>query len=407
MKTILIYSLPRWESSGETVNLLAAIKKLGYRSVLFSDRETSEMLLADRAEVNAAWSYDFLLEVAQEEKVDLALLAIDFASPLIGRLNRELGLPGPSDSAYHSLSDKLEWSLLAKKNNIGMPQEWLVTDESQFLSANSDRPVIIKPTKSTGVVSDRTYGYKYFDSIEHFYFYLRENDLLDDFLQINQKSSRFGKYIIQEKLDYVFWGNLGITIIGDNVYFNEIHQRFFHAFPNQTFQCSSSGPMKLEDRYRAHAEKIVDVVRSLGFKNSGLNIDIIETPDGQLYTIDVNVRFGSTWTSLLSLRKSTYMAEAIQGFLGLPYHLPDMTGAYLRRKLELKPGKIAAIRVPEIFAEGVKLIGKNHLRPGTVVPEVTGRHTWPVEFLISADSHDQCESLFNEAKNRIECTYEL
>lgn len=186
MKRILVYGIAGWEPENEARVVLEAIRKLGYRSIFFSDRENPTMQLADRAVVNSDWSYDRLLQVAKEESIDLALLIVDFASPLVGRLNRELALPGPTDHQYDQVSDKNNWSKLARSQGVEMPPESLITTREQFKDWKHDGPVFVKPTKSTGNVSREPFGYRYFDTIKVFEDYLETNGLMTRFLQINQ-----------------------------------------------------------------------------------------------------------------------------------------------------------------------------------------------------------------------------
>lgn len=190
--------------------------------------------------------------------------------------------------------------------------------------------------------------------------------------------------------------------MGGRLIFNETHDRLFHAYPNQTHQYESHGPVKLSPAQEAHAVKVASILSdTVGFKNTGLNIDLIETLSGAIFTIDINVRFGSTWTTFLPLRGSDYMCEAIKGFLGLEHRLPTLHGAFLRRKLDFPSGTIREIEWPAKTDSRLKLVGQEFVRPGREVPSATGRHTWPVEILVSAESLEECDRIAADFKSEI------
>lgn len=405
MKKILVYGLAGWEPEKEARVVLNAIRNLGYHSIFFCDKPNETMKLADRAEINPTWDYAFLKKVAVEEKIDLALLIVDFASPLLGRLNRELNLPGPTDEHYAAVSDKLEWSKIARRHGLLMPQEILITEASDFEKWTSAKPIIVKPTKSTGNVSREKFGYRYFNSLSEFRLQLEAQGDLERFYQINRDGSALGKYLVQERLEYRLWGNLGLTVVGRDFVLNEMHDRFFHPYPYQTHQYASLGPVPMTAAQKAHALKVCDVLHSVGFQNTGLNIDLIETPSGQIFTVDINVRFGSTWSTFLPLRKIHYFEQAIQAFLGLPYELPELTGTYLRHKVDFPPGIIDSIRWPSTLDPRVHLEGTEFCKPGTTMAAMTGRHTWPLEALITADNHEECWQIYNNLKASIQISY--
>ena len=407
MKNILVYGLAGWEPEKEARVVLNAIRNLGYRSIFLCDKPNEVMKLADYAEVNPLWSYDLLKKIATQQKIDLAILIVDFASSLVGRLNRELDLPGPTDHQYALVSDKLQWSKIAIQNGLSMPKELLITKIDDFENWDSTNTIIVKPTKSTGNVSNEYFGYKYYDSLQDFKKELVLKNDLDRFFHINTHGTIFGKYIVQERLDYKLWGNLGLTIVGKELTVNEMHDRFFHAFPYQTHQYASLGPITLTGSQNRHAEKVCDIlVNKVGFKNTGLNIDIIETIDKKLFTVDINVRFGSTWSTFLPLRKINYFEQAINGFLGLSCDLPKTKGFYLRHKIDFQPGVIESVTWPKNLNPFVQLQGMEFCLPGTVVAQTTGRHTWPLEALITADSEAHCWQLYNEVKDNIKVSYQ-
>lgn len=411
MKTVLVYGLAGWEPEKEARVVLSAIRNLTYRSVFICDKPNDTMKFADRAEVNADWSYNFLKKVALEEKIDLAILIVDFASPLIGRLNRELQLPGPTDEHYAAVSDKLQWSRLARECGLKMPKEILITSPADFDQGSeqwaSNQPIIVKPTKSTGNVSHESFGYKYYTSLQEFRSELESKGELQRFCEINQRGSLLGKYLVQERLEYKLWGNLGLTLIGNTLRINEMHDRYFHPFPYQTHQYASMGPVGMSEIQKAQALKVCNILtEKVGFKNTGLNIDIIETPSGELFTIDINVRFGSTWSTFLPLRKINYFEQAIQGFLGLAYELPEIKGAYLRHKVDFPPGVLSSVQWPKTLDPRVRLEGQEHCQPGLVIAATTGRHTWPVEALITADTLAECWQLYEDLKKNIQVRYQ-
>ena len=405
---ILVYGIAGWEPEKEARVVLNAIRRIGGRSIFFCDRENATCQFADRAVANPAWSYELLQRVAREEAIDLAILIVDFASPLVGRLNRELGLPGPTDAQYDSVSNKSKWSALAREAGLKMPGEILITEREQFRAQGFDQPIIVKPTKSTGNVSPERFGYRYFDSLADFEVFLARENLLERFLKINREGGPLGRYLVQERLDYVMWGNLGLTLIGADLKVNEMHDRRFHPYPHQTHQYASIGPVPLTSAQERHAERVIEVLRDrVGFRNTGLNIDLIETPSGEIFTTDINVRFGSTWSTFLPLRGIAYFEEAIRGFLGQRYRLPDMRGAYLRHKLGFAPGVIESVEWPEHLPHGVFVDDASRLfmRPGTTVPAMTGRHTWPVEALVVAESADECWRRFEELQRDLRVVY--
>lgn len=407
MKCILIYGIAGWEPEKEARVVIDAVRNLGYRSIFICDKVNETMKLADRSVVNSDWNYDFLKKIAVEENIDLAILIVDFASPLVGRLNRELSLPGPTDVQYAAVSDKLEWSKLARQCNLKMPEELLITEVSDFSNWTSDKPIIVKPTKSTGNVSNEKFGYQYYSSIETFKNELESRGDLTRFCELNKRGSIFGKYIIQEKLDYSLWGNLGLSFVNTTLTINEMHDRFFHPYPFQTHQIGSIGPIKMSEKQQSHAIKVCEILKDkVGFKNTGINIDLIETPQGELYTIDINVRFGSTWSTFLPLRKIKYFEEVIQGFLGLPFRFPEAKGSYLRHKINIAPGIIESVQWPIHLDPRIKLEGIEHCKPGLVVAATTGRHNWPVEALITADTQVECWELYHNLIQDIKVTYQ-
>lgn len=407
-KTILLYGIAGWEPEKEARAILLAIRKLGWRSVFVCDRQNPACDLADRTVLNPLWRYDLLKQTAEVERCDYAFLLTDFATPLVGKLNRELSLPGPNDHQYAQANDKLNWATLARSEGLDTLREKVPLSWADLQDPLWDFPLIVKPSKSTGAVSNRPYGYRFFANLSAFRHYLEKENLVDEFLTSNQRGGYFGKFFLQEQVNHETWGHQGITIIDGKVTFNELHHRYLEPYPWQTLQYASIGPMPLTLPQRLHAEKVTRILtEKIGFNQTGISFDIIESRSGKIYTGDVNTRFGSTFTTFMPMRGYDYLCEALKGFVGQSHTLAPSPVAYLRHKIPTEPGKILEAKWPENLPENIRIEGKDAFKPGLIVPEKTGRLNWSAEALIVGESTSACLQLYkNEVLQKTKITYE-
>lgn len=406
MKTVLIYGLAGVEPDKESAVCLDAVRRLGYRSVFVADRATSAMTRADVNVVNPSWDYEVLRDAAFEHRVDLALLMTDFASPLVGRLNDEMSLPGPSYEQYDLISNKRSWSRLAREAGLSMPREAVLTSIEELTDSNSwETPFIVKPTKSTANVSDRQYGYRIFSNLKAFRDHLERNGGLEDFLRINRTGGPLGKYMFQEQIRELSWNNSLCTFVSGKAHFHEMNTAFFLPLPHNLQTIGTGGPLPIGVDQQRQIDRVISLLETrVKIRNSAINFDVVTAHDGTVYTLDVNPRSSGTWAIMSPFRGDDYFESLIENFLGRSKSFEISLPAYLRRTITLPAGTIKSISFPP-RPDGVTLLGLECCQPGAIVPPDVGRNGWPLEAIIVRKTLQECLDTYESFHRGIKIEY--
>jgi len=404
---ILIYGLAGSEPSKEIEVLLYAIKELGGTSVLVTERESDLGTLADYFYINPSWDFEKLLQIARQHNTDLALLGTDFASPLVGRLNDTLQLPGPSEKQYDQISDKLNWTSTGQAYGLKFPKQAIVRSREELLDLKWDFPFIVKPTKSTGNVDFFGIGYRYFNSTHDFIDFLESSGKADKFFAVSNHGGPLGRYMLQEQIHYKSWKGVYLTIVNGKVYRHEVGSNLFWPYPHKVNYYATYAPVQTTDLEKEHMDKVEKILtHDLKILNTSINYDLITSHDDLCYSIDINPRCSGTFAIVSEDRQIPYFQQCILAFLGQDFDFNFQLKPYLRRTLTFDPGFIRKITWPKEYFKNLRLLGEEKALYGIHSPPYPGRFTFPLETIITGEDLESCFEVYKRFSDTLALTYE-
>ncbi len=404
LPSILIYGLAGDEFSRELPSILTEIKSHGWRVILITNRHFPGSEMPDRTIINSDWTYDLLKKISMEEGISACILMTDFASPLVGQLNEELNLPGPSRKALHACNDKVLWTDICKNAGVSTVPQKVLTQISDFLDEEwKNKKLFVKPSKSTSNLSDLSCGYSFFSGSEDLLGYLERTNELEMFINVNNHGGRLGRYLVQEAVErHKFWGSVNVTFLKDTWIIHEINNCLYHPEPHQNLCYSTYGPdLTVPIKYREYAEKICQLMYEQGFHSSPACFDLLETENGELCSLDINVRPSGTWNTLLPFRGISYYSAWIDWLLTGENKLTINDRPFLRHTLQLKANMstdFSSFKWPiDVEVRGLDLIGKT-----CEVPEYCARTNFPVEAIIVRDTIQECFDAYRSIESSLE-----
>lgn len=262
--------------------LLEAAQELGYETVVCDMRP--EMEASKRADRYYPVNYmdrAAILDIARKEQVDGVISNSEPAMLNVAYLCEELSLPGNSMESVETLLSKTKFRALQKKVGAFAPEFAVAASEEELFAAMRGMryPVIIKPNESSGT-RGTTKLLEYDEEAARAAF------------QVCREFSRNNLVSVEE---YVEMSGLRVNdadvfVIGDEILWDgwlwEDRSRDAPMLP-----MTEIFPLTLpEDHKRAIQEVVNRILRGAGVRLGEFNVETYDTPDGDIFVIEINPR---------------------------------------------------------------------------------------------------------------------
>lgn len=259
----------------------------GYRVITCDNRpESPGHALAERYHNVSTTDMAGVLRVAREEQIDAVVCyASDVSAPTAAHVAEQLGLPGNPLAAVRTLTDKAQFRHFQVAHGYFVPRHLAfadpkLADEAANLNAITEAlrlPVIVKPVDASGSKG------------------ITKVHAPEDVLPAmrNAVGYSLSRTVIVEELIVP----QGYQVCGEG--FLQDGRIVFHAFANEHFSAGlvvpvgESFPSMFDD---VLVDKGVEVLQSifsrLGMRQGPFNFDLMFTPDGEVFVIEIGPRNG-------------------------------------------------------------------------------------------------------------------
>lgn len=266
------------------VPLIQAAKKEGYYVVLCDWTTTNPGIpYADKHYQVSTLDLSAVMEVAKKEQVDGVISNSEAAMANVAAISSELGLVGNSVQSVELLQSKYGFRALQKQIGVFAPEAFETDCASDFLQEIEKMhfPVVVKPSKSSG-----SRGTTRFDAFDR-----------EAILQAFQECAEFSTNNKVTGEEYIKMPTLTLIeaeafihhgeILWDGL-FSTIRQKNMPFIPQ--IDCF---PSLLNQGEKELLEKqIFRILHAADFRFGEINIEGYFTEDGELFTIEINVRQG-------------------------------------------------------------------------------------------------------------------
>lgn len=333
---------------------------------------------------------DAVLKVAQEQKVDGAIICCsDTGLRAIGRCNDVLGLKGISEESAVVSSNKLLMKERLMADGVRTARFFKVSNYVDLKEAveNIGYPVIIKATDLQG-----SRGI----NIVH------DEDML---------ITSFDEVISQTKKDYCIVEEFIIgTEYGAQAFVYDGEVLFVLPHGDETMMCKTAVPVghympyELTESLKQDTyAQVVGAIKSLGFDNCAVNVDLIEK-DGKSYIIELTGRVGANC-----------LPELTSNYLGVNYYemillmalgispleifaARKSPSATLARMIRIdKSGIVTHIHIPNKENAEVNMFVKE----GDAVREFTNCNDAIGEIIVKAKDLQACNEMISQIITRL------
>lgn len=389
--------------------LLKALKSLEIESTVISDNPQWTKEFADHVIITPNWNnFETLKDIIAPFKKEIIYVGTgnDWGVPTVGRLNDYLGLPGYGYEAAHEAIDKIAMLKRCREEGIDTYNFAVPMSERDLRNLHFKGPVFVKPSHSTGSVSDKEWGYRVFDGAKDFYHFLVANDFLDEFLAIqNSTDYQHGRFFVADFLDNSNMPDLYFNIANSTV------QRWFSTKaevgpnPYDFKPVKTWGPIEFSEAIEAKINPALEVFSKIGFNNTFANLQFIWL-DNQLFPLDLNGRISNIWTHIQHLICPNFFEDSLRSFMGEKVEFRLSHEAFLRKPYQLKPGRIKSIKFPDFDSSRIETVFIDKLQPGMEIPpQMNSVGTHPQIFCVGT-SFDSCEKEIDSIIDNTEVIYE-
>ncbi|QDO96780.1 hypothetical protein FNB15_05580 [Ferrovibrio terrae] len=310
-KPLLLLAAPSHESRDKAAHLRAAAESLGV---------PARIIVGDRSEVVEA--------MAGDEAIVLAIACSDALTLVAARLNERHGCGGLSVGLINQLADKATGiPLLSQIFDLPLLPQCLPLTPEDIFGWLWSGPIIVKPTRSSGGWSPRPWGYRRFNSKDHFMRWLREEGLQTPFFAEQRQPQALGPALLQAALDGSCTEGAMLLLTASQMHV--IYRS--HGYFELTGAGSVDGP-----RWRRacfHNNAAPDLIENLphldrlrrrdpAWGRGIMNVHGIRGPDG-LHLIDINLRLTTTWDWVAGVADPTAHRRLLAALLfDAPLDLP-------------------------------------------------------------------------------------
>lgn len=310
-KPLLLLAAPSRESRDKAMHLRAAAESLAV---------PARIIIGDRSEVVEA--------MAGDEAIILAIACSDALTLAAARLNERHGCGGLSVDVIRQLADKaIGIPLLSQILDLPLLPQCLPLTPDDIADWSWSGPIIVKPTRSSGGWSPQPWGYRRFDSKDHFIHWLREEGLDSTFFAEQQEPQALGPALLQAALDGSRIEGTMLLLTASRTHVIYRSHGWFEAIgadsvdgPRWRRACfhDTAAPELIANLPRLDQLRRRDPAWGRGI----LHMHGIRGPDG-LHLIDINLRLTTTWDWVAGVADPTAHRRLLAALLfDAPLDLP-------------------------------------------------------------------------------------
>jgi len=242
-----------------------------------------------------------ILEIAKDRNVDYVLAyASDPAAPTAAYVSEKLGLPGNTYNSVKTLSEKHLFRQLLKNAELPCPRSLTFTKEevNNVTELSLSFPLIVKPVDSSG-----SKGVTLINSFSEFKkasayaltFSRSDRIIAEEYISTPEKQLHGDGFILNGELVFYY--------LGDHHYNKSV---------NPFVPYSTTWPAeRSERRFDRIYQKVSTLIKSSGFKNGPVNIEVRITEENKIYIMELGPRSGGNFVpQLLTYATGFDMVEA-------------------------------------------------------------------------------------------------
>lgn len=288
-----------------------------------------------------------ILKLAQKINIDaVSAYASDPAAPTAAYISEKMGLVGSSYQSVDILSNKNLFRKFLSENSYQVPWFFCSKNVSYLLKKYPGGKAIIKPVDSSGskgvfVVNNEKDIIKKFDKSKHFS--RRNTVILEKY--IDKKGPQIhGEGFVQN-------GKVVLLELGDQV-FSKVNGNIPYSTTIPSFDHIDIMPRV----YRI----IKKIIKEVGFKNGGINVEVIRDLNDDIYVLEIGARSGGNFMPQLTFYKTGFdLVKANIDVLfknKIKFDENSIKEGYFAQIIlhSSKNGIFQKVNIPEIFKNCVK-----------------------------------------------------
>ena len=322
-KTVMFYNLASADSDRKGLPFILAAKKLGLKTIVATHSSDTNMLCGDVNEIVPFTDFARLQELIRDNAVNFLMTVNSRLTPLVAELSKDCTIFNFSPFAATTLNYKDRCAEFIRTCGLPAPRHWLVRSLDDWGLLPQDVPLILKPTFSTGAIDTIRFesGAAFKDTISKQGLWctaLNRNITLDDFYSVNTKGEYFGRFILQEHINYV--RQVGMEVLIVNGIFHLVHgAEILTLAPDHIKAYAHLGPVEIPDFVLTPFK---NMVAKLSLQNCHMTPDFLIDKNGKWFLIDANLNIGGEGLiDAIRARDLNYPEESLKAFFGLPYSL--------------------------------------------------------------------------------------
>ncbi|MCE5348309.1 MAG: hypothetical protein LLG13_18740 [Bacteroidales bacterium] len=332
---------------------------------------------------------DGVLEMARKNGIDgILAYGTDPAALTAAYVSEVLQLPGNSYNSVLTLSDKGLFRKFLIDNDFHAPKFNVVKsieEANRFLQIVQNN-VFIKPVDSSGSkgITRLSSGENIASSFNNALEFSRKGEVI-----IEEEIQREGPHIHGEA--FVFNGELKFILLGDQYFSNT----------NLCAPMSTTLPsIEHSDFMDSVSKELVKLLKLVGFKTGGLNIEIIRSINNKIYFIEIGARNGGNLMPELACMASGFNLPAANVNASLNKEI-DFNFVYPSDLFctqvilhSHQNGKYNGVNFPEVFKDNLKT-GLIYYDKGDNVHIYRGSQDVIGVLLFSFNNKDECNDLIS------------
>lgn len=314
--------------------------ELGYYTIVVDGNSNAPAFeLADEFRVVQIIDTEACLEIGREEQIAGVIApATDFGALTAAYVAQELGLPSVSYEVAQLIRNKFEVRKIFHEHQIDNMKNFFQVSSIKECLDIADKihfPVIIKPIDGSG--SNGTYEV------------LRREDFVH-YCQLSLDQAYSDSVLIEDFITGQEYGVESIVNKGEVTVLGIMRKKM--TAPPDFAELGHQIPSGLDERIETKIrERVAKAIKQLGIQFGSVNMDLIVTPEGSIYIIDVGARMGGNIIGSHIIPEATgwdYLAQCVQAAVGDAFELPKREQpikSVATRIIALDAGKIS--RLPD------------------------------------------------------------
>lgn len=312
-------------------------KAMGYETLAVDANSNAEgFAYADRHAVINIVDEKACLEYARQEKIDGVLTAAtDYGVLTAAYIAQEMGLPGLNHAVAQTIKNKYKVRKCLFENRVDDTAQAYEVDADTDIAALGQKlsyPVMVKPCDGSG-----SRGASRVDSPDGLQIACRDA----------MASSLTHKAVIES---FIFGNEYGAeTLVVDGKPHVLGVMRKWMTQPPYYAELGHAIPSGLKPETEAYVRSCVEkAIKALGVNFGSVNMDMLITPEGKVYIVDIGARMGGNLIGSHIIPAGTgidYMENMIRNAVGDPVDLEPQrpATAVATRLLALTPGTVKAL----------------------------------------------------------------